>query len=216
MRKITMFFMLFFAVFTYAQNDDDTITSNDVRPYRIGLKIGVPNVASLEFEYLTPLLNNRVAPFANYIGSRRNFDEIKARLNIFELGSNIYISKNNEGRGLYGSISYQNISGKADIQDYEPENNNPDGTIKYDGTSKTKVSYNGINLKFGAKLGRKFFFRTELGYSFGKIPEEVVVKGTYQGRSVQDVYSIKENIEDAPVVEPNGFPIFNLGFGFAF
>ncbi len=46
--------------------------------------------------------------------------------------------------------------------------------------------------------------------------ENSFFKGTYQGRSVQDVYSIKENIEDAPVVEPNGFPIFNLGFGFAF
>lgn len=210
--------MLLVATYGYAQNDINANSGNDVRPYRIGLKIGVPNAVSLEFEYVTPLLNNRVAPFINYVGGSRNFDngKTKASLNIFEVGSNIYISKNNEGRGLYGSISYQSISAKSDLKDYEPENNNPGGTIKYDGTSKAKASYNGVNLKLGAKLGRKFFFRTELGYSFGKIPEEIIVTGTYQGNSVQDAYSIKKNIEDAPVVTLNGFPIFNLGFGFAF
>lgn len=210
--------MLLFVVVTYAQNDDNTNSGDDLRPYRIGLKIGVPNAVSLEFEYVTPLLNNRVAPFINYVGGSRNFDDGKAKvsLNIFEVGSNIYISKNNEGRGLYGSVSYQSISGKADIQDYEPDNNNPGGIIKYDGTSKAKSSYSAINLKLGAKLGRKFFFRTELGYSFGKLPEEIIVTGTYQGNSVQDAYSIKKDIEDAPVVTLNGFPIFNLGFGVAF
>ena len=46
-----------------------------------------------------------------------------------------------------------------------------------------KVSYSGLNVKIGAKLGRKFFFRTEVGYSFGDIPKEIFVEGDLSRRT---------------------------------
>ena len=85
-------------------------TADDVKPFRLGFKFGAPNVASLEFEYVTPALGNRLALFANYTGASFNVDQIDTSSNIFEIGSNIYFSKNREGRGMYGSLSYQSIS----------------------------------------------------------------------------------------------------------
>jgi hypothetical protein len=185
--------------------------SDDLRPFRIGLKVGAPNAASFEFEYVTPLLNNRVAPFVNYTGANFKVDQVDASLNIFEIGSNIYFSKNNEGRGLYGTFSYQNINANLEIEDYEAE----DGSL-YEGNAKTNVSYSGLNIKIGAKLGRKFFFRTELGYSIGDIPTQVFIEGNYEGEPASETISVENEIDDLPFIFTNGLPIFNIGFGFSF
>lgn len=216
MKKITILCMLFVATFSFAQQDDSSSSDSELRPFRIGLKFGVPNLASLELEYVTPLLNNRVAPFVNYTGYKHPVENTTASLSTFEIGSNIYISKNNEGKGLYGAVSYQSVKASLDILDYSPENNNPTGTIKYDGTSTAKVEYSAVNVKLGAKLGRKFFFRTELGYSFGSLPDEVVIDGTLNGQKVEDRINIEDKLKDVPVISKNGMPIFNIGFGFAF
>ncbi len=186
-------------------------TADDIKPFRIGLKIGAPNVASLEFEYVTPALGNSLAFFANYTGASFNVDQVDTSSNIFEIGSNIYFSKNREGRGMYGSISYQSISSNLSIKDYEAE----DGTI-YEGDAKTSVSYSGLNVKIGAKLGKKFFFRTEIGYSFGEIPKEIFVEGNFEGEPISETASIESEIDDLPFIFQNGLLIFNLGFGYSF
>ncbi len=185
--------------------------TTDVRPYRLGLKIGAPNAASLEFEYVTPALHNSLALFANYTGANFKVDQVNTSSNIFEIGSNIYFGENREGKGLYGTLSYQNITSNLSIENYEAE----DGTI-YEGDAKTKVSYNGLNVKIGAKLGRNFFFRTELGYSFGEIPKEIFVEGNFEGEPISETASIESEIDDLPFIFQNGLPIFNIGFGFAF
>lgn len=208
--------MLFIATLSFAQQDDNSSNDSELRPFRVGLKFGVPNLVSLELEYVTPLLNNRVAPFINFTGYKHSVEKTTASLRTFEVGSNIYISKNNEGRGLYGAVSYQSVKASLDILNYSPENNNPGQTIEYDGTSTASAAYTGINLKLGAKLGRKFFFRTELGYSFGSLPDEIVVEGTLNDQKVEDRISIEEKLNDVPVISKTGIPIFNLGFGFAF
>ena len=173
--------------------------------------MGAPNAASLEFEYVTPLLNNGIALFANYTGANFKIEQVQSSLNVYELGSNIYFSKNRDGRGLYGALSYQNIAANLKIEDYEAE----DGTV-YEGNARTEVSYNGFNIKIGAKLGRKFFFRTEIGYSLGNIPTEIFVEGNYQGEPISETTSVEDEIDDLPFIFQNGLPIFNIGFGFSF
>ena len=206
MKRIACTILVLVSITVFGQNDTD-----ELRPYRIGLKIGIPNAASLEFEYVTPLLNNSVALFVNYTGAKFNIDDVQSSLNVFEIGSNIYFSKSREGRGLYGALSYQNINANLEIEDYEAE----DGTL-YEGNARTEVSYNGLNLKVGAKLGRKFFFRTEIGYSLGGIPKEILVEGTYQGEPISETISTQDEIDDLPFIFQNGLPIFNLGIGYAF
>ena len=206
MKKIIFLFIIATSLTIFGQSSTD-----DLRPYRLGLKMGVPNTASLEFEYVTPLLHNHMSLFVNYTGGKVTVDQVNANLNTFEIGSNIYFAKNREGRGLYGALSYQNVDAKLSIEDYEAE----DGTI-YDGNAKTEVSYSGLNVKLGAKLGRKFFFRTEIGYSFGEIPKEIFVEGTFEGEPISETTSIEDEIDDISIISQNGLPIFNIGFGFSF
>jgi len=206
MKKIICSALLFASIVTFAQN-----RTSDVRPFRIGIKMGVPNVASFEFEYLTPLLDNRIAPFVNYTSAGFIIDQVDASVAVFEVGSNIYFSENNEGRGLYGTLSYQNINANLEIEDYEAE----DGTL-YEGNARTSISYSGLNVKVGAKLGRKFFFRTEFGYSFGAIPTEVFVEGNFEGEPISEIASVENEVEDFPAIFKGGLPIFNIGFGLSF
>ena len=206
MRDFLIFIMILNVSFVFGQ-----FSSNEIRPFRIGVKIGIPNTISLEGEYVTPLLNNRLALFTNYTGFSGTKDQVDANLKTFEVGTNIYISKNNEGSGLYGSISYQQVKAKLEIEDYEAE----DGTI-YEGNARAETSLNGVNIKLGVKLGKKFFFRTELGYSFGQLPKEILVEGNFQGEPISEIASIENEIEDLPLIFQNGIPIFNIGIGYAF
>ncbi len=206
MKRVACVILMLVSIAVLGQNE-----VNDLRPYRLGLKIGAPNAASLEFEYVTPLLHNSIAVFVNYTGANFKIDQVRTSLNTFEIGSNVYFSKNREGRGVYGALSYQNIRSNLKIEDYEAD----DGTL-YDGNARTEISYSGLNVKIGTKLGRKFFFRTEVGYSFGDIPKEIFVEGAFQGEPISETTSIEDEIDDLPFIFENGLPIFNIGFGFTF
>lgn len=198
--------------FSYAQDDDSYNSKNELRPYRIGLKFGTPMVAGLDLEYVTPLWTSRVAPFIGFtsIGLQIT-DDAKLNFSAFEIGSNIYFNGRGDGRGFYGSLAYQSINATLKQQDYKAE----DGKV-YQGTATSKISFGGFNTKIGVKVGRTFYFRTELGYSFGSLPEEIVTKGTYNGQPINDRQNIKDDLADTPVLNMGGIPLFNLGFGFAF
>ena len=186
--------------------------TNELNPYRIGVKIGTPYAVSLDFEYVMPILESRIAPFVDFttIGIKAGGN---ARLNYtaFEVGTNIYFRKRGDGRGFYGALSYQKVNTRLKQRDYEAN----DGRL-FEGTATTAIVYNGFNTKIGVKVGRTFYFRTELGYSFGKIPTEVVTKGTYNGAPATDNQDISQDIKDIPLISTGGMPVFNLGFGFAF
>ena len=71
----------------------------------------------------------------------------------------------------------------------------------------------GLMIQAVEKLtGNKFYFRTELGYGFGNIPQEILVTGTINDTPVQ---GIKE-VPDVPGISENGYPLFNIGVGFSF
>ena len=65
-------------------------------------------------------------------------------------------------------------------------------------------------------MGRKFFFRTEIGYSLGIIPKEIFVEGNFQGEPISETTNIEDEIDDLPFILQKGLPIFNLGFGYSF
>lgn len=205
--KLAVLLALTISSVAFAQSD-----SQDLRPYRIGIKIGTPNVVGLDLEYVTPLWNNRVAPFVDFstIGLAIG-DDAKLNYTAFELGTNIYFNGRGDGRGFYGALSYQNINATLKQTDYTAD----DGK-KYEGTATSKITYGGLNAKIGVKVGRTFYFRTELGYSFGSIPTVIETKGTVNGQPVNDKQDISDDISDTPIISAGGMPIFNFGFGFAF
>lgn len=203
MKKIVLLIAIIITSFLSAQENQKS--NEELRPYRVGLKIGVPSVVSLDLEYVTPLWDSRIAPFVSFSPIGFKVDDVKLNYTAFEIGSNIYFSKRGDGRGFYGALSYQHISAKLKQQNYEAN----DGRL-FEGTTTSKISFDGLNTKVGVKVGRTMYFRAELGYSFGKIPKEIEKEGTFNGLPATD----NENIEED--INTGGLPIFNIGFGYAF
>lgn len=211
--KLTLLLALIISNMAFSQSDDlNEVKNNDLRPYRIGVKIGTPMAVGLDLEYVTPLWNGRIAPSLNFTTVGLSIDdETKLNYTAFELGSNIYFNGRGDGRGFYGALSYQHMNAKLKQEDYEAE----DGRL-FEGTATSKITYGGLNAKIGVKVGRTFYFRTELGYSFGSIPTNIVTTGTYNGKPATDNQDITEDLDDTVIISSGGMPLFNIGFGFAF
>jgi hypothetical protein len=178
---------------------------DDVRRFRIGLKAGVPNVIGGNAEFVLPVLGNRLAPFVDYSTFSLEVDEVDTSFDFFEIGSNIYF--NTQGTGLYASVSYGKFNLDGTYTDAETIN----GEV-FEGEATGELEISTFNLKLGAKLGRKFYFRAEVGYGFGDIPQEVVIRGTVNGQPEEG----REEIPDVPGIGDNGLLVANVGFGFAF
>lgn len=194
----TFLFILIGISMTFAQNDSIT---KSIKPFRLGVKIGVPNIATANAEYVTPLLNNRVAITADYMSLTKTINDTEVKYSNFEIGSNIYFKKN--GKGFYGGVSYFSMDGKGTYNEIEFD----DGSVE-DATGTIK--FNTVNLKLGVKLGRVFYFRVEVGYGFGEIPEQILVTSK---TSSQTTY---EDIPAIPGISSSGMPVFNFGIGFGF
>lgn len=182
--------------------NDPVETKKSVKPLRFGLKAGLPSILSLNVEYVTPLLNNRVAFAIDYLPFKANIGDADLKLKNFEIGSNVYLK--NTGKGLYAGVSYYSFNVTAEnIPDVDFDN----GTT---GNGNAELKFNTLNLKLGAKLGRTFYFRIELGYGLGNLPETILITST-DGSSI----SI-ENVEEGVSFLGTGVPIFNFGIGYSF
>ena len=177
------------------------LSQTDINPFRIGFKVGIPDGIALGAEYVTPLLGNRIAPYADYgIIKLGDVDS-----NYFEIGSNIYFR--NTGNGGYVSIAYGNWN--ATVSDLEGETE--DGREYINGVAEEQLS--SFNLKIGGKWGKKVYFRLEAGYAFGKLPREVVIIGEVDGQTEPIVITYDEVFD---YISGQGYPLFNIGLGYSF
>lgn len=184
-------------------------------PFRIGTKIGLPNLAGLSFEYVTPALDGKLAAFldASYIpisiGRPAHgylVDDFRLAVSYLELGANYYFFK--PGQGLYGSASLGRLSAAVTYKGME---SSFDSSL-VDGQAKAKASVTIMNLKVGAKLGKRFYFRPEIGYGISTgLPQAIEAEVRYPDGTTET------ETTDLPAAGIfNGSVIFNLGFGFAF
>ncbi|MEQ9216686.1 MAG: hypothetical protein RLO17_01500 [Cyclobacteriaceae bacterium] len=74
------------------------------KPFRIGIKFGVPNIVGLNAEYVTPILGGKLAPTADFSYFSLSAAGAKVSFSYLEIGSNYYFM--NQGKGLYGHVSY--------------------------------------------------------------------------------------------------------------
>ncbi|MCE2613194.1 hypothetical protein LVD13_09445 [Flavobacteriaceae bacterium D16] len=188
---------------TSAQDNNDP--DSDVHRFRIGLKAGIPNIVGGNAEFVLPILDNHLAPYIDYSTFSIDVDDVDTSFNFFEIGTNVYF--NNKGKGLYASISYGSFNLEGTYTDAETV----DGEL-FEGEASGEIDITTVNLKLGAKLGNKFYFRVEVGYGMGDIPEEVIITGTVNGQTEEGV----EEIPDIPGIGDSGLLVANLGFGFAF
>ena len=180
---------------------EDISSTSDINPLRVGVKVGVPSVFTINVEYVTPLLDNRVAFTTDYFPLKISASDVEAKFKNFEIGSNIYLK--NTGKGLYGGISYLKFNADAKVSDVDFD----DGSY---GIGDTSIEFSTINLKIGAKLGYAFYFRLELGYGFGKLPETILLTSEDGGSTT------KEDIEEVTGYLGSGIPVFNFGIGYSF
>lgn len=199
--KLLLFFICFYS---YSQVTTVTKTierKESIKPLRLGVRLGTPSLLTGNLEYVTPLLDNRVAATLDYMSLSQTIDEVSLKYSNFEIGTNVYLTE--KGKGLYASLTYFSFKSNGDYGDTHFD----DGSYS-DG--KAQIDFNTINFKVGVKLGRVFYFRTELGYGFGKIPEKILVK------SLSSNATTLVDIPAIPGIGPSGTLIFNIGIGFGF
>ena len=211
MKKLLLTMFMALATIGYAQEveqqQEETIDSlaPSVKRFSVGLKIGVPNIAGLSLEGVTPLLDNRVAPFVDFSSFDVKDAETEIGLSYSEFGANVYF--NNKGKGAYAGIGFGNLS--TDLTFYE----DLDGGSRGKGT--TGLDIKSTNLKFGIKTGGRFYFRFEIGYGFtSDVPDEITVTLTEINGSETETESL--DVPTIPGLGTNGLLIGNFGFGLSF
>lgn len=224
--KFTWALLFFcFTVPGFAQELPDTKNRKEnktkLRPIRIGAKLGFPNLIGGNVEYVTPLLNHKLAVFIDYSKLSSDFlndlveenapeagDTDEYDFSYFEGGLNYYFFK--PGYGLYGGVSYGAISIGGTLQNVE-SNNDPNKT----GTGTIDFTNNSFNVKLGAKLGGLFYFRPEVGYSFNALPNSVPVEVNFPNGTSESQIEEFDSESSPQNLLFKGFMI-NIGIGFAF
>lgn len=211
MKKLLLSIFIALATIGYAQEveqlQEETIDSlaPSVKRFSVGLKIGVPNIAGLSLEGVTPLLDNRVAPFVDFSSFDVKDAETEIGLSYSEFGANVYFG--NKGKGAYAGIGFGNLS--TDLTFYE----DLDGGSRGKGT--TGLDIKSTNLKFGIKTGGRFYFRFEIGYGFtSDVPDDITVTLTEIGGTETETDSF--DVPTIPGLGTNGLLVGNFGFGLSF
>lgn len=190
----------------------DTLDSK-VKRISLGVKIGIPNIAGVSVEGVTPLLDNRIAPFFDYSSFTVNPDESEVSLSYNEFGTNVYFG--NKGKGVYAGIGLGNLETDIAFESQITEDGNS-GTFR----GKITNSLKSTNLKIGVKTGGRIYFRLELGYGIADVPTAFDVDGTFtyslNGQTITEQNTQSEDFPTIPGVTEGGILIGNFGFGISF
>ncbi len=194
------------------------LLAQEYGPFSVGIKSGWPQVAGLNAEYLTPLINKKVSVDmdGSYVPLPLNEFVSNTNGNIiyttFTIGIDYYFFK--QGRGIYAGLGFNsmNIEVNANQIDSIPK-------ISFFGGFKTLVSgtrskvINSYCIKIGGKYGEHFYFRWEFGYKIATINnnDEINVFGSIPGLPIPTpVVNVK-----IPSLMFSG-PTANIGFGYCF
>ena len=216
------FFVIFFLAIiiptiSYTQKIEklDSIQIDTVlilKRFSFGIKMGLPNILGLTTEAVLPIFKNRVSPYFDYSSFKLNPDKTSIDLNYTDFGVNIYV--NSKGNGLYASLGSGNLSSLILFQEIELTDENGNKGI---GNAQLKENINTFNVKLGIKSNSKIFFRLEVGYGIGKIPNNLDLTGIFSYEKDGMLYTSNgSSIESFPTVPglgKKGIVIGNFGFG---
>lgn len=196
---------LFSGFFSYAQtNIESETTPHKVKPFSVGLKIGAPNIVGGGAEYVLPFLDHHFSVYGDLSSIDLEVDDAAIDLSYSEFGLNYYF--NNKGKGLYFGVGLGRFNSDLVISDIELDGNRT-------GEGSVGLNINTTNLKLGLKTGGTFYFRIELGYGMGSVPDQLVFNATSS-----DGFSdtVTEDVPDIPGISDSGILIGNIGFGISF
>jgi hypothetical protein len=173
------------------------------KPRRIGVKIGIPNVTTVNVEYVLPVLGNKIGISADFLALTPSFSDVELSFSYWEIGANYYIT--GEGKGLYAGIGYGGFKSDMTISNIESDQD-PSLT---NGTATSQYNFGSLNLKIGAKLGGLIYFRPEIGYGLGARDEQLTVDVSFPN-GASETQTI-----DIPSWASSGL-IANIGIGVSF
>ena len=205
---ITYLFLL--SIFTsFAQTESSKEENKDslkVKHFSIGLKLGFPNLASGSAELTLPILNNHFAPYIDYSKIPLNFESVETTIAYTEFGINYYFNK--KANGFFLGIGKGSLSTDVTFTNLLFSS----GLQSLIGSGSTELNLDTTNFKLGVKTSGTVFFRFELGYGLGKIPDSLNFIATLNGIPE----SFTESIPPIPGLGTSGILIGNIGFGFSF
>ena len=206
MKKIFLILSLISTAYVSAQDSSITDGASKSKTISIGVKVGAPNILSLNGEFVLPILNNHIAPFIDYGSFSLDIENTQADLKYLEYGLNIYFG--NKGKGLYVGAGSGKLANEFTFNDLTFEDNG----VSLKGSATTSLDINALNLKLGFKSGGLIYFRIEAGYGIGTIPDRLNFTATSGG--ITETFS--EEIPAIPGIGSNGFAIGNIGLGVSF
>ena len=206
MKKIFLILSLISTAYVSAQDSSITDGASKSKTISIGVKVGAPNILSLNGEFVLPILNSHIAPFIDYGSFSLDIENTQADLKYLEYGLNIYFG--NKGKGLYVGAGSGKLKNEFTFNDLIFEDNGD--SLK--GSATTSLDINALNLKLGFKSGGLIYFRIEAGYGIGTIPDRLNFTATSGG--ITETFS--EEIPAIPGIGSNGFAIGNIGLGVSF
>ena len=206
MKKIFLILSLISTAYVSAQDSSITDGASKSKTISIGVKVGAPNILSLNGEFVLPILNNHIDPFIDYGSFSLDIENTQADLKYLEYGLNIYFG--NKGKGLYVGAGSGKLTNEFTFNDLTFEDNG----VSLKGSATTSLDINALNLKLGFKSGGLIYFRIEAGYGIGTIPDRLNFTATSGG--ITETFS--EEIPAIPGIGSNGFAIGNIGLGVYF
>lgn len=206
MKKIILILSIISTAYVSAQDISITESISKSKTISIGVKAGVPNILSLNGEFVLPILNNHLAPFVDYGSFSLDIENTQADLKYLEYGLNIYFG--NKGKGLYVGAGSGKLTNEFTFNDLTFEDNG----VSLKGSAMTSLDINALNLKLGFKSGGLIYFRIEAGYGIGTIPDRLNFTATSGGITE----SFSEEIPAILGIGSNGFAIGNIGLGVSF
>ena len=212
---ITLVFFLNNKSFSQNLEETDTIkidTISNLKRFSFGIKMGIPNILGLTTEAVLPIFKNRVSPYFDYSSFKLNPEKTSIDLDYIDYGVNIYI--NDKGSGLYASLGSGNLSSLIFFEEIELTDENGNKGI---GSAQLKENINTFNIKLGIKSNSKIFFRLEVGYGIGRIPNNLSLTGSfsYEKDGISNISSgsSTQNFPTIPGIGKSGIIMGNFGFG---
>ena len=211
MKNIFTIAVLFFCFQLMAQDEEKNTNeiefSEEEKPIKrisLGLKLGVPNLASGTFEYVLPFLGNHIAPYVNYGTYLLTLDDSDIDLSYTEFGAKYYFNK--KGKGFYAGVGVSSFASSLLYKNVEL-----DGGLT--GTGSVDLNIDTTIIKLGLKTGGTIYFSLELGYGLGTIPDTLTFNATASNGVSQ---SVNEKIPTIPGVGTGGIIVGNIGLGISF
>lgn len=198
--------LISFSIYGQEINEkNDSIMVEKIKRFSIGVKVGVPNIASLNGELILPFAGNRISAYFDYGALNFPIDDTDIETTYTEYGINFYF--NSKGKGFYLSAGNGSLS-----TDYTFNNLDFDDGAGPTGSGSTELDIDAVNLKLGLKTGGTIYLRLEAGFGFTSVPETL----TFTATSNNKTQTFTEQLPNIPGISSDGILIGNLGLGFSF